>query len=432
MGFKLIENGKPVNEEQNENWNIALRIAQNNTTRQLINRSVPMAYKEFGEAYPSIGGRLVSVNQSETTAEFSTNKYRARIFTETVYVVIKADEINSTSDFAINNCVISKIKTDEWVLTCTTGTNAVKRAQIYKTLFYGTNGTNPRATSTYITNISQLRTSIARDVGKTGYYGRAYAARNTSGTGTNGDNHVQLNLTFTNTTDNDDCAIWSFARTTGSTGGTVSVIARTELPTSTNILSVTDFSTTTDHTGTDRESNEKTNPANGRLEARYSTNQTGFTLERAGEIRAIFLAFGNVTASENIIANTTSGNPLIETSWLNFNTTHSVPNLTLDSGLESDNLITHNIPSGQLPSNLSALRVTPLIEITDWEDGADVQVQLKSASDDSGFISIGRDGAIIEFDEFDLAPDELIIKLVPKSSSPTAGIPAIRGYKIDV
>jgi len=90
------------------------------------------------------------------------------------FIDIYADSISAIADFEINDCLIYQHYdgSNIWRLFCSTGTAAVKRAQIMKTLFYGSDGSNPRASSTYITNCTALKCSAAADVGKRAYLER--------------------------------------------------------------------------------------------------------------------------------------------------------------------------------------------------------------------------------------------------------------------
>lgn len=85
------------------------------------------------------------------------------------FVVIEAD--NLIGNWDINGNTLYNLSNSKWLLTADTSDNYdIQRAKIMKTLFYGTDGTNPRANSTYIENISAIYTNELRDVGKRAYY----------------------------------------------------------------------------------------------------------------------------------------------------------------------------------------------------------------------------------------------------------------------
>ena len=146
----------------------------------------------------AVSSGVVAVKITDKDPNFNV---RWKISTEDVIVVIEASSISSVNDFAINDCSINETSPGSWVLRCNLGSVEERRAKIYKTLFYGTDGTNPRASSTYITGITALRTSVARDVGKQAHY--AYSADTTN------INPGESVGTFVNTTTNFKCSSWS-------------------------------------------------------------------------------------------------------------------------------------------------------------------------------------------------------------------------------
>ena len=343
--------------EVNENFVTAYRQSGRSLIRQLIDRAVSLQQYEFAEAYVNSTGRLNTVDTSKTSAIFDTNKYTADVSDEPL-VIIEASSISAIGDFAINNCEISLIESGKWRLRCTTGTNEVRRAQIYKTLFYGTNGSDPRATSTYITGITALKTTVTRDVGKVAWYANTSTAE---GFGT-GSYTGAYTGTFVDTTNNTDCSVWSYVSASqgGSNGDTVT---RVELPTSTTINTVTRGSfgvSNSDELGTDTESEEDDNPATIRL-WQQSTGTSS-----SGHIhRVVILAEGNITWATAGTIDTVSN--------VNFNTTHSIPAMTLATAVPS--IITHNIPAVSFPDDTRTVAVTP--SVVDWEDGSKLEVRFR-------------------------------------------------------
>ncbi len=88
-----------------------------------------------------------------------------------------------------------------------------------------------------------------------------------------------------------------------------------------------------------------------------------------------------------------------------------------------DDLIYHDISAGTFSDTISSAFCTCLVD--DWEDGANVQWRLKnSTGDDTGYMDYDETQV---FTAFAAEPDELIIKLVQKSGSPTTNYPAING-----
>ena len=374
--------------EMNPNFSAVFRAAGLNTVRQLIDRDIEFSAGTtdcFADAYVNSSGREGTVSASSTTAVFDTNKYSA--FSGYPYVIIEATSVNA-AQFAINNCQCINYETGKWLVYCTTGTSAVRRAQIYKTLFYGTNGTDPRATTTNITGITALRTSVSRDVGKIASLGDTASSLGTSSTFTG---------TFANTTTNTSCSMWGYVQD-ATVGATTLTLGATTL--------ISASTTTVDTTGTDTEANEVNNPAN-----------FVFNCANAQELRYVVLHVGTISGTA------TSGT----FTYTNFNVTHSIPAMSAVS-VVPDSLIFHTIPLGRLPSTISSSCLVTFIQ--DWETGADIQYKITNGASDPGWLSCGTTTPISNFTAFASEPTTLTIKLIPKSSSPTAGFPSIRGFTL--
>lgn len=84
----------------------------------------------------------------------------------------------------------------------------------------------------------------------------------------------------------------------------------------------------------------------------------------------------------------------------------------------------HTIPSGTFSSTISTAIATTIVE--DWETGADIKYKLTgtAGAEDTGWLNYNE---ITTFTAFTAEPDTFIIKLIPKTSSPTAGYPSING-----
>lgn len=172
----------------------------------------------------------------------------------------------TSGDFAINNCQITQLNktatTQIWRLYCDTGTAEVQRAQIIKTLFYGTDGTNDRASGS-ITGLTNLKSSDARDVGKRAIYAKIV------GTTTADSKNAQYTGTFQDTATNTDCSSWS--KIAVAVGGDASDNSdcRWELPEGTTLNNAQTTGTTpatSDELGTDTSADEGTNPADCELD----------------------------------------------------------------------------------------------------------------------------------------------------------------------
>lgn len=384
---KFTSGTAAVSSEVNANTNAILRQHVRNIIRQMRDRSITLDPQggEFVEAYTDSNGQGNTV--SELTMDFDTNKYKSITSSTEPFVIIVADAVTS---MGINNCVAAQIDTNKWILRCNSGTDEVKRAQIYKTLFYGTNGTDPRIVSG-VTNLTALKTNVSRDVGKRAHYATATTA---SPGGTPGN----LTGTFANTSTNTDCSSWSYCTSSGA-----GVTASWEFPNATTLNTANNG--TSDETGTDLSADEADNPADCDILLSGTTGNV--------TVRALVLCVGGLAFVE-------SGN-VTSSSSTDFYTDNSVPDFTAVTE-DFENVIEHSVTSGTFSSTVSALFCDVLA--ADWESGATFEFKLTNASEDSDWQPCGE---IASFTAFTSEPTSLWIRCNPKSSSPTANYPAIHG-----
>ncbi len=92
-------------------------------------------------------------------------------------------------------------------------------------------------------------------------------------------------------------------------------------------------------------------------------------------------------------------------------------------GEPTESVIVHDLPSGSFSSTIISAYGSALVE--DWEDGANIQYKLTNAGEDTGWLDYNE---VSTFTAFTSEPTKCIVKLVPKSSSPTAGYPSINGF----
>jgi hypothetical protein len=177
-------------------------------------------------------------------------------------------EATSVTDFeSINNCTLIKLDTGKWRLFSTDTSYQIARAQVLKTLFYGTDGTNPRATNN-ITGLSALRTPDSNDVG---YIFNAWNWQANVGAYPA---DCYRTATFSNTTSNKAIS-W-----TSCSGASGNRYADWLMPVGT----VLNRGGAVDETGTDTTAEDKTNPANCRIEGSNSNVASGFTATVRGFI----------------------------------------------------------------------------------------------------------------------------------------------------
>ncbi len=394
----------------NGNFALTLRNIGQNTIQTLQDRAITFTADGgiFAEAYIDATGRNNSVVSA--TATFDTDKYKTNSATAP-FVIIEATSISSLSDFAINNCQIVPLETGKWQLSCTTGTDEVQRAQIYKTLFYGSNGTNPRASSTYITGITALKTNVTRDVGKRAYSQiielAGHAGEDTTATGT-----------FADTTNNTACSIWSYCLGTwnGLDNGT-EMTANAQFPASTviNVAEAALANVTSDETGLDKTADELDNPAT--VAVRVWVHDSGDHDPSTNSKSIVYvLSYGSISWA------TTGTTPAVDTN-IDFYTDNSIPVLTAATE-DYTNSIVHSVPTGAMSSTLSTSFAT--FKAEDWEAGADVQYRLTgtAGAEDTGWLDTNE---VVEFTAFTAEPDTCIVKLIPKTTSPSVGLPSING-----
>jgi len=192
----------------------------------------------------------------------STDLYETQDLTAiTEYIIIEATSISSPINQ--NNVKSLQIGAGKWLIYCSTGTDAVHRAQIIRTLFYDNRIGN-------FTTVTSVQTSHANDVGK-----RAHKA-NTSTAGL-----AQLNYTgtFVNTATNTNCSSWSNV-----TPGHYDDTSNWEMP------SATVLNSSGNELGTDMSADELSNPATCDLEVECSS--TGGT---AASVGVVILCVGDIT-----------------------------------------------------------------------------------------------------------------------------------------
>ena len=91
--------------------------------------------------------------------------------------------------------------------------------------------------------------------------------------------------------------------------------------------------------------------------------------------------------------------------------------------LSSTEEITHNLPVDSFSPTVSSSFGTALVE--DWETGANIQYKLTNTTEDTGWLEYN---VVSEFTAFTSAPTKCIVKLIPKTTNPTAGTPSIKAF----
>lgn len=244
------------------------------------------ADSNFGFIYDSVNDRYEMTDLSAIGTE---------------YVIIEATSYNDGWVNGTNDTSVIQISDGKWLVYCDTGTDAVQRAQIIKSLFNSTGGLILDFTS-----ITAIKTSHLNDVGKQAHYATISKDGGSDSTYTG---------TFLDTTNNTNCSSWSSCYIVNA-----ATVSRWELPSGTtrNSISGSNFATS-DELGTDTSGDENSNPANCQFELDFGTSlATG---------QAIILCSGGITWSS-------LGSPSV--SNIDFYTTHSIPLMTAAGSLASE------------------------------------------------------------------------------------------------
>lgn len=95
-----------------------------------------------------------------------------------------------------------------------------------------------------------------------------------------------------------------------------------------------------------------------------------------------------------------------------------------------ESIITHTIPSGTFSATITEAIGVPFID--NWETGANIQYKLTGTggAEDTGWLSCGVTPTISTFTAFTAEPDTLLVKLIPKTTSPTNDYPSIKGFYV--
>ena len=395
-------------------FNECLIISGLNLIRELLDRDIDFSAGMFdwwGDAYIDTTGRENSVNTGvpDTTAEFDTNKYKIpdiMPLTEIMYVVIEATSFGTWTN-GTNDTYVTWLEPGKWVVWCDTGTDEVKRAQIHKSLWYGTDGTDQLVLD--FTTITAIKSTDSRDVGRRAHYQISTCQRYDSGGSYY--NWSKYTGTFVNTSTNTDISIWGRG-----VEGQYNIDTKLEFPDDTVL-----FDGTIDELGTDKSADQKDNQED--VEHYIHVLNRGHT----SVVYSVILCKGDITWVE------TEGGDNPNSSWstIDFYTDNSIPDMTIASVITSYYyLITHDIPSGSFSSTISSAIGVPFIE--DYEAGIDIKYKLTGTggADDTGWLDAGITPELTSFTTFTDEPDTLIVKLVPKTTSPTTGYPSIKGFSV--
>ena len=371
-----------------------------NTIRSLFDASITFSkggVDGFADAYVDSGGRMNSVTQG--TGIFDSDKYKtaAGLYADIhSYVIIEATSLNTVL-WNANNCYCIQIDNGKWLVFSTSNDTEVERAEVYMSLFYGTTGADQLIDD--FTGVTAVKTNTVRDVSKRWTYVRVYGAKTNSAESPHSVNYTG---TFDDTSNNDDCSSWSNVIESSWSGDW-------DMPAGISLngggLEM----------GTDRTADEQNNPADCRIDF----NAGGYG---SCESEAIIAHFGSITWVKTGTWGTSS--------LIDFFTDDSIPIMTLAGSLAAESakvtVIYHTIPAGTFSDTISKGIAVPFI--ADWETGADIDFKFINATEDSGWLNALGNMETNVFTPFTSEPTAFLVRLIPKTTSPTAGYPSIFGF----
>lgn len=239
---------------------------------------------------------------------------------ETPYVILEANNISSIGDFQINDVNISSFidtkdgNTTKWVIYAISGDHQIRRAKIMKTLFYGTDGSDPRADNgTYIIGLTAIKTSEIKDIGKKAFYFESLEHH--AGRRNVGETHIVIyNITNAGLSN----SIWSYntARTQGTSGeDEIRIVINLGNPVFSSCFQELNTATKTcDNTGTDQSIKEQNSPSFIRFKT--AATDDGGTIS----FKSYLLTEGDITIQES--------EPDWTISLTNFVEDHGIPAFT--------------------------------------------------------------------------------------------------------
>lgn len=268
----------------------------------------------------------------------------------TEYVIIEAD-VDDSLTWTSNDCVLTGISAGKWILFCDTGTDAVQRAQIHKSLWYGTNGANQLMLD--FANVTAVKTSHANDVSKRGYFYN----QTIPGGGGDKDYIDDVTGTFADTSTNTNCSIWSYFASSES--GSSSVFGDTlslQMPSGSTLHSLVwanNSSNSSDELGTDTSGDEKNNPASfiNTMNGNWNSNSSA-----SANSHGIILATGGISFAYTKAAADTNG--VLTT--IDFTTDNSIPIMTAagsfaTEGADTATLIFKDTAGASVTNAISAI-----------------------------------------------------------------------------
>lgn len=262
-------------------------------TEQGISNTNQYDYISHSFSNPGVGSDNAYLTQN---MYFSNGSYFPMDFSKVFYVMIECGSLRSTykTDFQINACNIQQYAPGSYVLYGSGTSREISRARIMKTLFYGTTGSDPRITSTFIYQLGSVKVSdnVSEDVGKRVYYMRADGGDAIdSGTGT---------AAFMGSLESNSGSVWSWSRLGVQTSHLSEVWGRTRWYVDGGLKADSGIITSTSWAfGSELESDTSAdvvvNPSTLELDFLSSANAVGRSVSNDGQ--AVILTAGSIVTN---------------------------------------------------------------------------------------------------------------------------------------
>ena len=256
-----------------------------------IDNSVSQTNTDLFQCFGNITGGTEIVNMS-LWGDFNGTWLLNETQPEEYNIIIFGDNLDESS-LEINQNVVTEIATGVWKINNTDADYEVQRALVIKTLFYGTDGSDPRAISQYI-NATNVYSNDWRDSETRGVYA-------TASTGFDKNTHFRYVGQFSDKDNNYVVSSWSYVYLRE--GSSSAYYSRWEVPNGTILNSVTGgvggvcgvTPCISDETGTDRSSDEKSNPLGVELEVNAPSFGGSISY-----VNSFFLTRGNISSWSRI------------------------------------------------------------------------------------------------------------------------------------
>lgn len=290
----------------------------------------------------------------------------------TEYVIIEADD--DTISWTNNDTRLMKISSGKWLLYGTAGTDAVKRSQIHKSLWYGTDGTDQLILD--FTNVTAVKTSHTNDVDKKAYFARTAADIPSSF----GNYSSSLAITFNDTVNNTNFSSWSDL-TIGTSNFNAIISCRWQVPSGNSLNNITTVSPSGSisslEIGTDLSADETDNPATANLLAQSGLD--GQDDAALGTSTVIFIYEGTITVIPSF-----DGTPT--TTQIVFNVDNSIPAMSAAGSLSSEGLLISTL----IFKDTASETVTNAIPIINSTIDVTSSEQISLSSDGSNFTNVNN------------------------------------------